>query len=158
MPDFYAEYHALCGSGMHGHFASILCHGIFERFPRDPRAMLIEGGLVPFVGLLWRLDTIWRACRTEIPWCVRAAVGVRLRSRPLRPPSRSRSRPTSRLLAAGDRGPAAVRTRSASRATIPHWDFDEPAQTLRRLPDEWRDDVAHANAAAFFRLPVPVPA
>ena len=33
-PDHYGEYHALCGSGMHGHFASILCHGILERFPR----------------------------------------------------------------------------------------------------------------------------
>ena len=32
-PDYYAEYHTLCGSGMYGHFVSILCHGIFERFP-----------------------------------------------------------------------------------------------------------------------------
>ena len=48
-PDHYGEYHALCGSGMHGHFASILCHGILERFPRTG-VMMMEGGLVGFVG------------------------------------------------------------------------------------------------------------
>src|SRR5919112_405488 len=66
MPDFYTEYHALTGAGMFGHFASILCHGVFERFPRT-RVIFMEGGLVPFVGLLWRLDTAWRGCRTEVP-------------------------------------------------------------------------------------------
>src|SRR5215207_7206772 len=40
MPDFYTEYHALTGAAMFGHFASILCHGIFERFPRT-RVMFI---------------------------------------------------------------------------------------------------------------------
>jgi predicted TIM-barrel fold metal-dependent hydrolase len=40
----------------------------------------------------------------------------------------------------------------------PHWDFDEPGQTLRRLPAEWRDAVAHANASSFYRLPASVSA
>ena len=66
VPDYYVEYHTLCGSGMYGHFVSILCHGIFERFP-GTRVAMVEGGLVPFVGLLWRLDTNWKACRTEHP-------------------------------------------------------------------------------------------
>jgi predicted TIM-barrel fold metal-dependent hydrolase len=39
---------------------------------------------------------------------------------------------------------------------FPHWDFDEPEQTLRQLPAEWRDNVRWRNAAAFFQLPVPV--
>ena len=41
---------------------------------------------------------------------------------------------------------------------FPHWDFDEPEQTLRQLRREWRDNVRWRNAAAFFRLPVPAPA
>ena len=93
--------------GMYGHFASILCHGIFERFPRT-RVMMMEGGLVPFVGLLWRLDTDWRACRSEMPWCVRPPSEYVLESRPVHHASRSRSRPTTVAARAGARGPAAV--------------------------------------------------
>ena len=37
-------------------------------------------------------------------------------------------------------------------------DFDEPEQTLRQLPDAWRDNVRWRNAAGFFRLPVPAAA
>ena len=102
MPDFYTEYHALTGSAMFGHFASILCHGVFERFPRT-RVMFMEGGLVPFVGLLWRLDTAWRGCRTELPYCVRPPSEyvyehVAWTTQPLEEP------PDERLLARRSRG------------------------------------------------------
>jgi uncharacterized protein len=38
---------------------------------------------------------------------------------------------------------------------FPHWDFDEPEQTLRQLPADWRDNVRWRNAHSFFRLPAP---
>ena len=132
MPDFYAEYHTLCGSGMYGHFVSILCHGIFERFP-DTRVAMVEGGLVPFVGFLWRLDTNWKSCRPEIPWCRRRPSDyvwdhVRFATQPLEAPDEPAQllqaieflRPAETLMYASD---------------FPHWDFDEPEQTLRQLPD-----------------------
>ena len=150
MPDFYAEYHTLCGSGMYGHFVSILCHGIFERFP-DTRVAMVEGGLVPFVGFLWRLDANWRACRSEIPWCKRRPSDyvwehVRFATQPLESPDDPEQllaaieflRPAETLMYASD---------------FPHWDFDEPEQTLRQLPAEWRDNVRARNAQDFFRLP-----
>ena len=40
----------------------------------------------------------------------------------------------------------------------PHWDYDEPRQTLNRLPADWREGVAHRNAARFFGLPAAVAA
>ncbi|TMM12647.1 MAG: amidohydrolase [Actinobacteria bacterium] len=152
MPDYYAEYHTLCGSGMYGHLVSILCHGIFERFPHTRLAM-VEGGLVPFVGFLWRLDTNWKACRSEMPWCRRRPSEyvwdhVRFATQPLESPDDPEQlvaaieflRPWQTLLYASD---------------FPHWDFDEPEQTLRQLPAEWRDGVRWRNAQEFFRLPVP---
>ena len=36
---------------------------------------------------------------------------------------------------------------------FPHWDFDEPEQTLRQLPEEWRHAVRWKNAVELFRLP-----
>ncbi len=154
-PDFYVEYHTLCGSGMYGHFVSVLCHGIFERYP-EARLVLVEGGLVPFVGFLWRLDTNWKACRSEIPWCRRLPSEyvwehVRFATQPLETPEDESLlvpaiaglRPWQTLMLASD---------------YPHWDFDEPTQTLRALPVEWRDAVAFGNALELYRLPVPSPA
>ncbi len=153
MPDYYAEYHTLCGSGMYGHLISLLCHGIFERFP-DTRVAMVEGGLVPFVGFLWRLDTNWKACRSEIPFCKRRPSEyvwdhVRFATQPLESPDDPEQlikaieflRPADTLMYASD---------------FPHWDFDEPEQTLRQLPAEWRDNVRWRNADAFFRLLTPV--
>jgi predicted TIM-barrel fold metal-dependent hydrolase len=152
-PDHYVEYHTLCGAGMYGHFVSILCHGIFERFPRT-RMIMVEGGLIPYVGLLWRLDTNWRSCRSEIPWCRRRPSEyvwehVRFSTQPLEtpddpdllPPALAGLHPAETLCFASD---------------YPHWDFDDPFQTLRLLPEEWREAVAWRNAADFYRLPVPV--
>jgi uncharacterized protein len=154
-PDHYAEYHTLCGAGVWGHLVSILCHGIFERYP-DTRLMLMEGGLVPFVGLLWRLDVNWRSCRSEIPYCRRPPSEyvwehVRFTTQPLEEPA------DERLLLQAIEGLRPWDTLCYS-SDYPHWDFDEPGQTLRRFPSEWRDAVAHANAMDFFRLPAPVSA
>jgi predicted TIM-barrel fold metal-dependent hydrolase len=151
-PDFYVEYHTLCGSGMYGHFVSILCHGIFERFP-NTKVMMVEGGLVPFVGLLWRLDTNWKACRSEIPWCRKLPSEyvwdhVRFSSQPLETPA------DPALLAPAIQGLRPWDTLCFA-SDYPHWDYDEPAQTLRTLPAEWRENVAWRNAAEFYRLPVP---
>jgi predicted TIM-barrel fold metal-dependent hydrolase len=153
MPDYYVEYHTLCGSGMYGHFVSILCHGIFERFP-NTRLAMVEGGLVPFVGFLWRLDTNWKSCRNEIPWCRRPPSEyvwehVRFATQPLETPDAPELlvraieglRPWDTLMFASD---------------FPHWDFDEPEQTLGLLPAEWREAVRSQNACDFFRLPAPV--
>lgn len=152
MPDFYAEFHTLTGSSLCGHLVSILCHGIFERFP-DTRVMMMEGGIVPYVGYLWRLDQNWRACRSEIPDCKRRPSEyvwdhVRFTTQPLESPDDERQlhavleplRPQETLCFASD---------------YPHWDFDSPGQTLRTLPPEWREAVAWRNAADFYRLPVP---
>jgi predicted TIM-barrel fold metal-dependent hydrolase len=151
-PDFYVEYHTLCGSGMYGHFVSILCHGIFERFP-NTKVMMVEGGLVPFVGLLWRLDTNWKACRSEIPWCRKLPSEyvwdhVKFSSQPLETPE------DPSLLAPAIQGLRPWDTLCFA-SDYPHWDYDEPAQTLRTLPAEWREHVAWRNAAEFYRLPVP---
>jgi hypothetical protein len=32
----------------------------------------------------------------------------------------------------------------------PHWDFDDPAFMLRRLPEAWREPVLHGNAAELY--------
>lgn len=152
MPDFYAEFHALTGSSLYGHFVSVLCHGIFERFP-NTRMMLMEGGLVPYVGYLWRLDQNWRSCRIEIPHCRRRPSEyvwdhVRFSTQPLESPDDEQQ--LHAVLAALN----ADRTLCFS-SDYPHWDFDTPGQTLRTLPEAWRESIAWKNAADFYGLSMP---
>jgi uncharacterized protein len=148
-PDHYMEYHALIGSSLLGHLASILCHGVFERFPRV-RVIMMEGGVTMYAGLLWRLDTNWKSCRSETPHCVRPPSEyvwdhVRFTTQPLEAPDDPAAlrgaleplRPAQTLCFASD---------------YPHWDFDEPKLTLRDLPAEWRPPIMGDNAAAFYSL------
>ncbi len=151
-PDFYVEYHTLSGAGMYGHFVSILCHGVFERFP-GTKVMMVEGGILPFIGFLWRLDVNWKACRSEVPWVRRLPSeyvweNVRFTSQPLESP------PEESLLVPAIQGLRPWETLCFS-SDYPHWDYDEPFQTLKRFPSAWRDSIAWGNAAAFFNLSVP---
>jgi len=122
-----------------------------QRFP-GTRVAMVEGGLVPFVGFLWRLDANWKACRSEIPWCRRRPSDyvwehVRFATQPLESPD-----DPAQLLAAIEFLRPAETLMYAS--DFPHWDFDEPEQTLRQLPAEWRDSIRARNAVDFFRLPL----
>jgi predicted TIM-barrel fold metal-dependent hydrolase len=155
MPDFYTEFHTLNGASVQGHLVSILCHGVFERHPRA-RLILMEGGLVGYVGVLWRLDQNWRSTRSEIPWCRRRPSEyvwdhVRFTTQPLEEPDDPAQladalrplRPERTLVYATD---------------YPHWDFDDPDQTLRTLPAEWREPIRFRTAAELFGVPVPAAA
>jgi predicted TIM-barrel fold metal-dependent hydrolase len=151
-PDFYLEYHALLGASLQGHLASVLCHGVFERYP-SARLLLMEGGLAGYPGLLWRLDTNWKACRAETPYCLKPPSEyiwdhVRFTTQPLEEPgdaSQLRNvleplRPWQTLCFASD---------------YPHWDFDEPNLTLRTLPSEWHPPILRDNAVELYDLDVP---
>ena len=144
------QVHALLACSLQGRCASILCHGIFERYP-NVRLLLMEGGVASYPGLLWRLDTNWKACRSETPHCVM-------------PPSESygitsASAPSRSI--AGRASDAPARSRAASTladallaSDYPHWDFDQPNLTLTGLPADWRTPILGANAAAFYNLDV----
>ena len=129
-PDFYVEYHTLCGSGMYGHFVSILCHGIFERFPEHegddgrgrPRPVR-RADVAPGHEL--------EGLPERDPVVPQAAVGVRLGSRQVLEP------------AARDAGGSlAARARDPGPAPVGHALLRErlPALGLRRA----RPDAAHA--------------
>ena len=154
-PDFYMEYHALVGSSLHGHLASILCHGIFERFP-NTKLMLMEGGVGGYASLLWRLDTNWKACRSETPHCLRPPSEyvwdhVRFTTQPLEAPN-------DPAQLQGLLEPLRPETTLCFASDYPHWDFDEPRLTLRDLPKAWRGPILGENAAAFYGLDVPATA
>ena len=141
------------------HLVSLLAHGVFERLP-ELRMLLIEGGLAWLPGLLWRLDTNWRALRAEVPWLRRRPSEVvhehvRFATQPLEHTAGQDALLCEMLAAAG--APDIL----CFSSDYPHWDFDDPVTLARRLPPDWRDAVMHRNAAELYaqrlRLPVGAP-
>jgi predicted TIM-barrel fold metal-dependent hydrolase len=146
---FYIEWHTL-GSACStmAHLVSLLVHGTFERLP-ELKVVLMEGGVAWLPGILWRLDTNWRALRADTPWLERkpsevAREHVRFTTQPLEHTDGSDGLLWAMLEAAG--APDTLLFAS----DYPHWDFDDPGFMLKRLPEDWRARVLHDNAAAFY--------
>jgi uncharacterized protein len=150
LPSFYIEWHTLgSGCSIMTHLVSLLCHGVFERFP-DMNLLLMEGGLGWLPGVLWRLDTNWRGLRSEVPWLDRrpsevVAERVRFTTQPLEHTDGADELLFDMLEAVGAPGILCFSS------DHPHWDYDDPRQMLRRLPADWRRRVMHDNAAALLR-------
>ena len=146
-PTFFWEAHALfCETGM-GHVASVIAHGVFERYP-NARFVLIECGVAWLPALLWRLDTDYKALRKETPWLKRlpseyARDHIRLTTQPLEQPKDKRHL-WSALEAMNGRDVLLFAS------DYPHWDFDDP--TTLELPPGWKDDVFDGNARRLYGL------
>jgi predicted TIM-barrel fold metal-dependent hydrolase len=149
MGSFYIEWHTVGSAGsIIAHLVSLLCHGIFDRFPTLD-VLFLEGGVAWLPGLLWRLDTNWRALRSEVPWLERkpsevARQHVRFTTQPLEHTDGHDDLLFEMLAAVG--APSLL----CFASDFPHWDSDDPAFTLKRLPAEWREQVMHENAAALY--------
>jgi len=148
-PAFYIEWHtqAVAGSIM-AHLVSLLCHGMFERLP-NLRILFMEGGIAWLPGILWRLDTNWRALRAEVPWLERkpsevARDHVWFSTQPLEHTNGNDALFFEMLEAIGAPDILCFAT------DYPHWDFDDPQHVLGRLPESWRSQVMHGNAATLY--------
>jgi predicted TIM-barrel fold metal-dependent hydrolase len=111
--------------------------------------LLMEGGVAWLPGILWRLDTNWRALRSDTPWLERkpsevVREHVRFTTQPLEHTDGRDDLLFEMLEAAG--APDTL----CFASDYPHWDFDDPGFMLKRLPEAWRDRVLHENAAAFY--------
>ena len=148
-PSFYIEWHTLGSAcSVMSHLVSLICHGSFDRFP-GLRALFIEGGVAWLPGIMWRLDTNWRGLRDDVPWVRRLPSevvheAVRFSTQPLEHTDGHDDLLWEMLSAVGAPGILVFSS------DYPHWDFDDPAFMLKRLPTAWREPVMHRNAADLF--------
>jgi predicted TIM-barrel fold metal-dependent hydrolase len=142
-PTYYVEWHTGLSQVFQANVISLVCHGVFERFP-NLKVVITEGGLGWIPDVIWRLDKNVRGLRDEVPWVRRLpseylADHVRFTTQPLPEPKRRSHLHVLCEIA------QAERTLMFS-SDYPHWDFDDPRHALAALPAGILQRVRSANA------------
>jgi hypothetical protein len=147
---YYFEDHLSGSHAMATQLMSLVCQGVFERFP-TLRIVLEEGGLAWTPPLLWALDGAWERLRGEVPHLDRPPSEI------VREHFWFTTQPIDEPPGPGDLVTVldhlAMNDRIMFATDYPHWDFDAPDHVLPRgLDDATRADIMAGNAARLFKL------
>jgi predicted TIM-barrel fold metal-dependent hydrolase len=142
-PTYYVEWHTGLSQVFAANLVSLVCHGVFERFPAL-KVVITEGGFGWLPDVMWRLDKNVRGLRDEVPWMKRLPSEyiidhVRFTTQPMPEPRQRRHLHALCEIVQADR------TLMFS-SDYPHWDFDEPRHALAALPVGVRERVRARNA------------
>lgn len=146
-PWYYMEWRATLGAPHMVNGASLVSHGVFERFP-NLKILFSEVGYAWLLEIMWRMDKDFKALRDETPWLTRPPSEYmlehfRFTTQPwVEPTHREHLLPFFEMIEAS-------RTLLFS-TDFPHWDGDDPQWTLKTLPEDLRRRVAFENALELF--------
>jgi predicted TIM-barrel fold metal-dependent hydrolase len=155
-PDTYMELRSVYAHHFQAGVISLVCNGVFEKFP-GLGVVLLEGGFAWVPGVMWKLDSSWRALRREVPWLTRRPSDyirdhVRFGTQPFEEPENPKHvldliemmGSDSLLMFATD---------------YPHWDYDDPVRALPNvLSKELKRRIYWENARDFYGFPEPTDA
>ncbi len=150
-PSYYIEDHAGMAQAFQAQLISLICEGVFERFP-TLRVVLIEGGFAWLPSLVWRLDRSWRRLRDEVPHLQHlpsdvVRTHIWLTTQPMEEPPKPVH--LRQLLDQLD-----LEDHLVFATDYPHWDFDAPDQAFPfRLAPQVERKLMAENARALYRLP-----
>jgi predicted TIM-barrel fold metal-dependent hydrolase len=74
-PSYYLEDYAAEATAFQATLSSLICEGVFTRFP-ELTVVLIESGFTWLPAHLWRLSKFWRGLRMEVPWVDRSPADI----------------------------------------------------------------------------------
>lgn len=148
-PTYYLEMRMARPQIAMAHVASLICEGVFEKFPNF-RFLFVEHDFFWVPGLLWHMDSDWKSLRDYTPWV------KRLPSEYLREHIRfgSQPMPTTPTRAELDNLLSSVHADEVLvfASDFPHWDWDEPSACLRGHDKALRQRVLADNARELYGL------
>ena len=148
-PTYYLEMRMARPQIAQAHTASLICEGVFEKFP-TLKWVFVEVDTWWIPGLLTHFDADWKAVRDYTPWVKRLPSEyfrdhIRVGTQPLEQPGSredlhwflEQARADEVLVYASD---------------FPHWDWDAPTSVAPDFPAEMRANIFGETARATFRL------
>ncbi|WP_309120287.1 amidohydrolase family protein [Paenibacillus sp.] len=150
-PSRYMEWHNALPTNYMAHINSLVCEGVFEKFP-TLKFVAIEGGIAWLPHLMWRMDKNFKALRDTTPWLRKLPSEyirehVLLTTQPIEEPEHPEHLvQIYRMCGAEDM--------VMYSSDYPHWDFDPPKLALAAFPKDIRGKLQAANAAKLYGLTV----
>jgi uncharacterized protein len=149
MGRYYIERHMLLPQAMMAEVISLMCNGVFDRYP-SLRFVLLEGGWTWLPHLMWRMDREYKALRQEVPWL------KQLPSRHVMERIRVSTQPTEDIDARQwEKIADLIGTDDlfVFSTDYPHFDFDSPEAALPvGLSESAKRKILWENAARLYGL------
>jgi uncharacterized protein len=146
-PSYYIEDYAAHTQAFQSQVASLVCEGVFVKYPAL-KVVLLESGVTWLPGFLWRFAKFWRGVRAEVPWVDRSPADIirdhfRLTIQPFDAPADPEQveraidhlRSDAILLYASD---------------FPHWQFDGDETVPAAIPQSLRHKIMVDNPLATY--------
>jgi predicted TIM-barrel fold metal-dependent hydrolase len=146
-PSWYVEDYCANAQGFQAQVASLVCEGVFVKYPKL-KVVLLESGVTWLPAFLWRLSKFWRGVRAEVPWVDRSPSQivrdhVRLTIQPFDGPDDPRAvaqlidhlQSDDMLLFSSD---------------FPHWQFDGDHIMPAGIPEKLHGKILRNNALATY--------
>lgn len=148
-PSFYIEDHTAMAQVFQALIISLVCEGVFERFP-GLRIVCVEGGFAWLPPLMWRMDKHLKRLADEVPHVTRRPSDlvrehVRFTTQPM-----EEAPDATHILQVIEHFESDDMLMFAT--DYPHWDYDNPDRVLERLPEPLRRKIFIDNARAFYGL------
>jgi uncharacterized protein len=144
---YYIEWHVNVPQGAMSMVTSLVCNGVFDKFPAL-QFVIVESGFSWLPHLLWRFDQNYRSLHQEIPWV------KQLPSKYIRERVKFSTQPTEDFSAAN--WLRLIEMVETDRMFVfstdyPHWDFDAPEDSIpRELPADLRRRILYSNARELY--------
>ena len=131
------------------HAVSFIAEGVFEKFP-GLKVLFDECDQFWAVGLMWHMDADWKSLRDQTPWLKKLPSEyfrghIRVGTQPMLEPETNEQ--FWMMLEALHADETLVYS-----SDWPHWDWDDPASTFPKLPEQLHRRVFAENARELFGL------
>ncbi|WP_405083555.1 amidohydrolase family protein [Paenibacillus psychroresistens] len=148
-PTRYMEWHNILPTNYMTHVNSLVCEGVFEKFPKL-KFVGIEGGISWLPHLMWRMDKNYKAMRASAPWLKRLPSEYikehfYFTTQPIEEPGNKQY--LEQIIEM-----SGMEDNIMYSSDYPHWDFDNPKVVMASFSKRIRSKIMAENAMNLYKL------